>query len=216
MAADQTLDLSAVRRQLRVVSIVRAAADAGFDPLPLRQLHAIAYFADALAPVWGLDIIDAQLLKRREGPTSPALQRDVDLLVGSGVLAVCSVRHTEDADGYWGLDATYSLNTAFSDPILSQMRAFEQFASELLYVREVAFALSGLGALGIAEAPAIDASYGNALIDFGDMVDIGDADRNNTAKVARRFEDLLRPTVAITDAEQINLYVDALFQRLRP
>jgi hypothetical protein len=203
-----------VRRQLRVLGILSGAAEAGFDPLAVRQLHSIAYFADALAPVWDLEILDAQLLKRREGPTSPALQRDIDLLVGSGVIEVSSVKHSEDADGLWRLDADYSLNSGFAEPILAAAREFAHFDLELRYVREVALALSGLGALGIEQATALDASYGNERVDFGDMVDIEDQSRNPTAQVAERFEQLLRPEVSISNAEQIHLYVDALYSRL--
>lgn len=203
-----------VRRQLRLVAILSAAREAGLDPLPARQLHAVAYFADALAPVWGLRILDTQLLKQREGPTSPILQRDVDLLVGRGILVAASVRHVEDADGNWRLDAHYTLNDKFVNPILDAANKLE--LTELPYVREVVFAMSGLGLLGIARASALDASYGSELVDIGGMVDIGSdpSSLNDTARVAMRFGVLMESQVKLSAAEEVHLYVLELYKRI--
>jgi hypothetical protein len=166
--------------------------------------------------VWGLRILDAQLLKRREGPTSPLVQRDIDRLVGEGVINASSVRHAADAEGLWRLDAAYSLNGELADPILAAARSFHDFALELDYLREVVFALSSLGAIGIAGASAADASYGNELVDLGGMVDIaGDSSQENlTAQVATRFGELMHPDIALSDSEKVHLYVRELYRRL--
>lgn len=205
-----------VRRQLRVIAILAAAEAAAIAPLPARQLHAVGYFADALAPVWDLQILDPQLLKRSEGPTSPALQADVDRLVGCGVLRASALRHSEDSEGLWHLEADYALNQDFAAPILAATRRFERFAHELDYLREVVFAMAGLGTIGIAQASASDAAYGDQLIDYGGLLDIApiDAEPNRSVQVARRFGELMAPEVALGDAEQVHLYVCELHNRL--
>jgi hypothetical protein len=208
--------LAHVRRQLRLIGILSAAESSGLFPLPARQLHTIGYFADALAPVWGLRIIDAQLLKRREGPTSPLLQNDVDRLVGQGVVKASSVRHSEDAEGLWRLDADYALNRELAAPIIDAARSFQRFDLELDYLQEVVLALSGFGALGIVGASAADASYGDEMVDLGGMVDIAEVGSmaNQTARVANRFGDLALPEIELSDAEKIHLYMRELYGRL--
>lgn len=208
--------LSHLRRRVRLIGILSAAEEAGLVSLPTQQLHTVGYFADALAPVWGLRILDARVLKLRAGPTSPLLQADLDRLVGIGVVIVSAVRHIEDADGLWRLDADYCLNRTLAQPILDKARTFERFATELDFLREVIFALSGLGAMGILSAGTSDASYGDEMIDLGGMVDIAgdESEPNATARVAIRFRELLQPEIALSDSEMVHLYVRELYRRL--
>lgn len=216
MTQEDTLVVDSVHRRVRVVSILSGARDAGLTPLPSRQLHAVAYFADALAPVWDLRILDSQLLKRREGPSSPALQRDVDALVGAGVLRADSLRHAKDADGVWRLEANYDLDPKLSAPILEASASYPQTGLELRFVREVVYALSGLGVLGIVPASTEDASYADRQVDFGSMLSIGGetVDANPSARVAMRIGDLMESEVELTDAEEIHLYVRELHKRV--
>jgi hypothetical protein len=210
-------ELQHMRRQLRIVAMLAAAHDAGLIPLPAQQLHVIAYFADALAPVWKLRILDAQLLKRPGGPMSPRLQRDVDRLVGRGVVTVDSVRHITDLDGRWYLDADYELNTSLAENIIAAVGRFEQEREMFDFVREVVYAMSGLGLLGIERASASDASYGdNDMVDYGGLVDIESLPEgpNPTARIANRFGELLANEVALTPAEMVHLYVRELYKRL--
>jgi hypothetical protein len=203
-----------VRRQLRITAILSAAQDAGLSPLPVAELHAVAYFADALAPVWDLRILEEQLLKRKTGPSSPTLQHDVDRLVGRGVVIACSLRHRADRSGRWRLEASYVLHSAHASRILASAKSFPEYAAELEFVSEVVHAMSGLGLLGIAKATNSDAAYGNRLVDTGNLVDIG-ASENLTAQVALRFGDLLEPQVDLTAAEMVHLYVHQLYKRLQ-
>ena len=206
-----------LRRQMRVIEILAAAERAGLTPLPAAQLHTLAYFADALAPVWGMGILAGQLLKRRAGPMSPLLQHDVDLLVGHGIVEAQSVRHHRDEDGNWRLDANYQLHHAFADQILERAELLEREGGQLRFVREVVYAAAGLSGPGIAAAPTEDAAYANPLIDDGSMVDIAPTGRptNASASVALRFGALLVSDVALAPAEMIHLYVRELYNRLQ-
>lgn len=206
-----------LQRQMRVIAILNGSDEAGIGPLPAADLHLIAYFADALAPVWGLRIVEAQLLKRRSGPLSPTLQQDVDLLVGCRVVLASGLRHVQDADRGWRLDARYALNEATIGPILRRARDFPEQDDHLRFVREVVFAMSALGVRGIPAASREDAAYGDDVIADGDMVDIGgSAGRlNPTARVALRFAELLGPETAFAPAEMIHLYVRELYGRLK-
>jgi len=206
-----------LQRQMRVIAILSGSEEAGIAPLPAADLHLIAYFADALAPVWGLRIVEAQLLKRRSGPLSPGLQRDLDLLVGRRVVRASALRHVRDRDKAWRLDARYALNQDTAQAILRRARAFPEQGDHLRFVQEVVLAVSALGVRGIPAVGREDATYGDDVISDGDMVDISarQGRLNPTARVALRFADLLGPDTIFAPAEMIHLYVRELYGRLK-
>lgn len=65
---------ASLRRQIRLVLLLDAAEKTGLTPLPILQLHTLAFLANILAPVWDFEPIDGKLLKRRGGPFYPRLQ----------------------------------------------------------------------------------------------------------------------------------------------
>ena len=199
-----------------MIAILDAAERVGLLPLATQPLHTIAYFADALGPVWGLRILDAQLLKRREGPLSPTFQRDVDTLVGQGVVVPQDVSYVLDDDGNCRLRASYSLNRSFAEPILRRAQDLPTQAEELNFIREVVFAVSGLGVQELSTASSSDATYGDELIDFGAVLDLTAWNRkpNPSVRVALRFGELMQPELHLSDAEMIHLYVRELYRRL--
>lgn len=206
------VELRDVERKLRILGILDAAEQIGLTPLSVGPLHAIAYFADALAPVWNMPIIDGQILKRYR-PYYPALQDDLDRLVGSGVVEVSAVSYVQVEGGSWRLEGNYKLHRAFADRILASAKDMPQQARELTFVREVVFATSGLGASGVEEASDVDAAYADPLIDVGGVIDVApDAAPNSTAQVALRFGTLLS---GLSTAEMTNLYVRQLYSRMR-
>jgi hypothetical protein len=212
MAPDHPTAPQAVQRRLRLVAILSGAQEAGLSPLPLDDLHNVAYFADALAPVWGLRIVDAQSLKRRSGALSPILQHDLDLLVGRGVVRPSDVSHRLDADKSWRLDARYALVAEPAARILAAARSFEQSASHVEFVIELVHAMSALGMRGIAQSSGQDATYGSSSVDFGSIVDL--SGHNASTRVALRFGTLLEDDARLTSAEMIHLYVRELYKRL--
>ncbi|MGH2971551.1 MAG: hypothetical protein ACRDLE_05380 [Gaiellaceae bacterium] len=205
-------ELRAVERELRIVAILHAADQIGLTPLPVEPLHAIAYFADALAPVWNIPIIDGRILKRHR-PYYPALQNDLDRLVGKGVVTAQHVRYTQVEGDTWRLEGSYALYRPFADPILTCATEMREQARELTFVQEVVFATSGLGVSGVSEASDVDATYADPLIDVGDMIDVApDEEPNPTAQVALRFGALLPD---LSTAEMTNLYVRQLYSRMQ-
>lgn len=207
---------SRVRRQLRIVGILHAAGQAGIAPVSTLQLHTIAYLADALAPVWNLPILDAQVLKRRAGPMSPTLQHDVDVLVARGVVTAARARHVKDDAGAWRLDAMYGLHDEFARPVMSQASVFREQAKQLAFVQEVVNAVSGLGPDSITRASSSDAAYSDTLVDFDGLLDIGASydGTNLSSRVALRFGELSAPDWQMTSAEMVHLYVRELYSRL--
>ena len=204
-----------VRRKIRVVAILAAADRAGLAPMPASQLHTIAYFADALAPVWDLRILDSQRLKQDPGPMSPELQRDIDELAGRGVVTVTDVTYVSGASGRWRVAGNYVLNSSFGSRILDAIERFPETRAELGFVSEVVYAVSGLGDTALSRAPGRDAAYGSEVIDEGELIDFDSSEGTNpTARVAMRIGELMRAEVRLAPAEMIHLYVRELQRRL--
>jgi hypothetical protein len=202
-------------RQLRLLALLDGAERIGATPLALRPLHVIAYFADALAPVWGLPIIDGQILKSTS-PYFPALQADLDRLVGAGLVSVTEVAYVLEG-AHWTLNASYALHREFAERVLEAARSFSHSRAEIKYVHEVVYATSGLGVEGLSAIGAVDATYGDPFVDVGGVIDVerdpGEGE-NPSAAVALRFGELLRTSGGATTSEMVNLYVRQLYTRL--
>lgn len=212
------VELQHTERKLRLVSILDACRFVGLSPTSIAAVHTIAYLADALAPVWDLPILDGQILKRRRHPFFPSLQRDLDLLVGQGVVQAARVRYLQNEKGHgWRLDAHYTLETEFSERILSATRRYEFQTKKLKFIREVVYAASGLGPDGIDNLGEIDAAYSDPLVDVGGVVDIDTESgrANASAQVALRFGELTPDSRVLTDSELVHLYVRHLYARMR-
>ena len=107
-----------LRRQARILLLLRGAAGAGLCPIDLLALHAYAYLANVLAPVWDMPPLDGRILKRRGGPFYPTLQADLDRLVGMGVVRISDVAHVQDSAGKWRLEGQYTLHRTMAEPAI--------------------------------------------------------------------------------------------------
>jgi hypothetical protein len=215
---DETRQFDAIKRKIRLISILDSAASAGLTPLPVSSLHMIAYFADVLAPVWSLPVLDSVVLKQLNRPFFPRLQADLDYLVGSGVVVVTRVGYVRADDEDVRIDADYELNQDFAAPILREVRQHAQQAETLDFVQEVVYAVSAFGLDQIPELGEADASYSDPLVDFGDLIEIADESSdgsNRSARVALRFRELGSSTTNLSDAEVVHLYVRHLYSRMQ-
>lgn len=204
-----------VRIAMRIVAIVHACDQEGISPAPLQVIHTVAYFADALAPLWNIPVVEGQLLKKVDAPSNPEIQADIDSLVGRGVLVPSSVRHIETSNGR-RIDAKYALNMDFAGRILEAISLDEQFSKELSFIHEVTLALSGLGVSGMGNAVLVDATYSDPLLDFGSIVDLSsDIAPTRTIQVSQRFSQLMSTDRRLSDAELTHLYVRHLYGLVR-
>lgn len=207
--------MAETRRSIRLLSILRCAHDAGFDPVPGAAVHTIAYLADALSPVWGLPFLDAHVLKQRTRPNFPSLQRDLDVLVGRGVVEVCDLSVSPEASAESPITASFSL-TPLAGPPLNLILASEYFLRQYEFVREVTYAAAALGPEGLAGIGTVDASYADPFADVGSVIELGQPSSSGrtTAEVAEKFRDLA-PDADLTDSQLVHLYLRHLYSRLR-
>jgi hypothetical protein len=216
ISADDADDrLASIRRQLRLLILLSAAEGAGISPMRILRLHAFAYLSNVLAPVWRLHALDGKVLKRRGGPFYPALQRDLDRLVGVGLVTISGLDHVRDDERRWRLEGWYRLHHDFSTPAMTQLSSYDEERQFVSFVQELAFAISALSDDELDKAVSEDATYSDPLVSFGNIVDFGEwRSKNYSANVAKRFEELVPSVAHATPGEMLHMYVRHLNRRL--
>ena len=192
--------------------LLDAAERAGITPIAVRRLHTFAFLSNVLAPVWDAPVFDGRLLKRRDGPFYPALQRDLDRLIGQGLAFVVNFGYAINADGQWGLDCAFSLNQALAKDALDAIDRYPEERKMREFLWEVAYALSALSDSEFDRMSDEDPTYSDAGIAYGNVVDFAEwRDINFSANAARHFGTV---STDITRGEQVHLYVRHLHRRL--
>ena len=104
--------LTRLKQRCRVLLLLDAAEQVGIAPLPSARLHAFAYLADVLSPVWDLVPFDGKVYKSEGGPHYPDLQDELDCLVVLGLVQVSNLRYFPTGDGGARITGSYGLNFA--------------------------------------------------------------------------------------------------------
>ena len=208
----QSVDYEALRRQVRLLMLLHSAERAGIAAIRLRFLHTYAYLSNVLAPVWNTRVFDGQLLKRRGGPFYPALQQDLDRLVGRGLVLIADIQHFEDEDGQWRLDGVFSLNHELAEDVLQTIDGTPYFNAIQSFLLEVAYAASALSESELRAVPTEDPTYSDPAVGYENIVDFAEwRNMNYSANAARHFSTVLRQA---TPAELLHLFVRQLHRRI--
>ena len=212
LPADQ-IDYDVLRRQVRLVMLLDGSERAGIAPIRVRHLHTYAYLSNVLAPVWDSQVFDGRLLKMRGGPFYPDLQRDLDRMVGLGLVSISELRHEIDADDLWKLDGLFSLNYDLANGALRVINESPQDNFVRLFLLEVAYALSALTETELDNLPSEDPTYSDTNVSYSDVLDFGELrDLNYSANAARHFWSV---SDQATPGDLLHLYVRHLRRRIR-
>jgi hypothetical protein len=208
-------DIESLQRCIRLVILLEAAKNADIRPISINQLHTFAYLSNVLSPVWNLSAFDGKVLKRRGGPFYPTLQNDLDRLVGMGVVIISQISHVLDEEEHWRLNGNYCLNEAFAAPILNQIRKFDGKRQLIIFLQELAYALSALEDSDLDDATKEDATYSDPVNDVGNVVDFAEWQKINfSANATLYFEQLFPRGTTVIRGELLHLYVHHLYRRL--
>ena len=102
--------LTKLKQQCRVLLLLDAAERAGIAPLLSARLHAFAYLADVLSPVWDLIPFDGKIYKSEGSPHYPDLQDELDSLVVLGLIQVSDLHYVANNDSGARIAGSYALN----------------------------------------------------------------------------------------------------------
>ena len=197
-----------LRRRIRIILLLYGSEQAGITPIRLRRLHIYAYLSNVLAPVWDTRVFDGQLLKRRGGPFYPALQHDLDRLVGMGLVLMTNIRHILDDDNQWKLDGACSLNRELVGTALTVIRSFPQEHEIQSFLSELAYAVSALSDTDFDLLPGEDPTYSDSSVGYENVVDFGIWRKlNYSANAAQHFASVLENA---TRGELLHLYARQL------
>ena len=213
-----------IKRQCRVLLLVEALERVGVTPIQSAKLHAFAYLADVLSPVWGLPPFDGKILKIADGPHYPDLQRELDVLVFRGLIDVQNLSYVDRPGGGARIDAEYALRFE-SERLPKLLGALGSGdADDALDPRDIrlhqflvdlAGAMSTLPDDEIDVAATRDATYANKniapqnIIDFGEWTDRS-SNANRSLAVVERFDRFIPPDSALSPGERIYLYANFL------
>ena len=216
--------LAKLKRRCRMLLLLDAAEQVGIAPLPSARLHAFAYLADVLSPVWNLVPFDGKVYKADGGPRYPDLQDEVDSLVVLGLVQVRDLVYEQTADGA-RIVGSYGLDFR-SDHLESILRALGARSTQEAidprdrdlhtYLVELAGALATLPDDEIESATDVDVTYRaraelHNVVDFAEWVE----DRwtaNPSWRVAERFQEFLPSGSTILAGEKLYLYAAYLGQ----
>lgn len=204
-----------LRRQARILLLLRGAESAGLYPISLLALHAYAFLSNVLAPVWSMPALDARVLKRKGGPFYPTLQADLDRLVGIGMVRISDVAHVRDSQRKWRLEGRYSLNPEMATAALDFLLTRPEEERVARFVQELGYALSILTTEQLEQALVEDATYGDPEISTNNVLDFGEwSTRNVSSEAADYFDEFMPNGVTTTPGEKLHLYVSHLRRRL--
>lgn len=188
---------------------------AGATPVSNRDLHAVAYLANVLSPLWDIEALEGSVLKDRNGPRSSALEQELDLCVGQGLLIVDALR--PDPENPARLDATYRLNGRTARTVLAAITDLPDEKSVESYLNELAFAFVEIQPGLRDDAAQQDAAWSNPAIATNRIIDFGEhlerTGANPAYNAAQAFQKFAPAGVRLNRAEKLLMYVRLLKRR---
>lgn len=216
-------DIARVRRRCRLIALLDAAETAAITPIESRRLHAFAYLADVLSPVWDLPSFDGKILKIEGGPHYPELQYELDHLVVMGIVEATGLQYVSRGLNGARLEGRYALNFQ-SSHLPALLKALGADGADAAYdpddarvqefLAELAGALATLPNDEIDKATSVDATYlsegpGENVIDFGAWAKVPRM-ANPTWRTADRFKHFMPEGATLTEGEKLYLYASYL------
>lgn len=204
--------------QVRVLRLLRALIDSGLEEVSLEDFHAFAFFAEALAPVWDVQSPLSDVLKEEDGPHYPALQRELDRLVGYGLVTVSRLT-SEDRGGRWRLDVAFSINIKAAAAVLDVADAMpDEDMNAAEFLTELAFSFADIPVGLRDDAARVDAAWSAPSATSGRLISLsGERGRskpgNYSTDAARHFQTFAPDGVTLTPAEQTSLYMSLMKRR---
>ena len=217
------IPLEKLKQRVRALLLVDASEQVGISPISSHHLHAFAYLADVLSPVWELEPFEGKVYKTDGGPHYPELQDELDSLIVMGLLEVSNVEFVDREEERSRVVADYGLrfSSEHLDAILgalgagSEQPALDPEDARLhRFLIELAGALATIKDCAMDSAADLDVSYrtlasANNIADFAEWVEDTWA-ANPSWRTTERFRAFLPEGCSLTSSEKLYLYATYL------
>lgn len=206
------LNVARVRHRVRLIQVLAAADRAALTPLSMDKLHAFAYLADILSPVWQLRPFEDRIGRTKRTPFYPDLQREVDALVAMGIVEPSGLNYRIE-DEVARLEASFDLRSESEHlPAIRQAIADDEaLAAEQSYLNALAEALASLPDDDIAKAATRDLAYERSANDADELVTLSDLTSRSSRAVASF--DKAFPHLSLTPSRKLVMYAQYLGRR---
>lgn len=201
--------------RLRLIQLLAALERAGGTPISNRDLHAFAYLANVLSPLWEVEPLEGSVLKDRDGPRSSTLEHELDLCVGEGLITVVKLALNEQSSDK--LDAWFRLPTRDVNSILIAIDLLPDEREVREFLNELAFVFVEIKEGRRDDVAIADATWSDPAIAEGRVIDFAEfveSSRKNPAyNVAHAFQRFAPAGVTLDRAEKLVMYMRLLKRR---
>ncbi len=201
--------------QSRVLQIMAALEEAGATPIANNDLHAVAYMANVLSPMWDIDPIEGSTLKNSDGPYSHVFETQLDRCVFLGLIEVTSLN--EERDSLKRISAAYRLNGELARPLLEIINFFPDETIVRSFLNSLAHEFAIIEPELRDDTALADASWTDPavadrrVVDFAEFIN---SSKNPSRNVVNSFQRYAPQGVIYTRAEKISLYLRLLKRRI--
>lgn len=198
----------------RVLQIMAALEEAGATPIANRDLHAVAYLANVLSPMWEVEPLEGSVLKSSDGPHSSLFEQQLDSCVSRGLITVVSLN--DDPEHPKRLSATYRLAAMRARPVLAVINSFPDERHVRTFLNELAFAFAEIEPGRRDDTALEDAAWtnpsvaDNRVVDFAEFVE---QSRNPSFNVMQSLQRYAPKGVTYSLAEKLAMYLRLLKRR---
>jgi hypothetical protein len=178
------------------------------------KLHAFAYLADILSPVWNLRPFEDRIGRTGRSPYYPDLQRELDVMVAMGLVAPTGVSYLRTEGEAAVLTANFAIQNE-SGKVALIMAAFAgdiELAAQQTYLNALADALASLPDDDISAAATRDLVYEKSSNEAQDFIDLASLS-SRTSKAVASFDKAF-PGTKLTPARRLVMYAHYLGQRV--
>lgn len=194
-------------RRFWLLALLEGVERSGRSPIELKSLHSLAYLANAVSPCYGIEPLNATVLKEDSGPLYPELVWDADRLVGMGLLAVSNLVIGRGVELRSASYAITSQGLLFTSRSAAGVESLGKLARALWSVA-LAFARNPESMIESSLLKR-DGNYADPHFGLGDVVDFGQWDRGNASvNAVKRISAAAEGRC--TPAASVNLYAQYL------
>jgi hypothetical protein len=213
------LSTNPIEVKARALLMLAALERAGVSPVETDQLHAFAFFANVLSPLWSLEPLQGSVLKRKEGPFYKELQEALDHLIAWGAVEVVNLAYQDADSGGARLAAKLRVLLRRADPALAVLAAMPDEIEFARFFEQLAFVFAEIEPDDRDEAVDVDATYSapdtnnDRVIDFAEWRDPVQA--AHSVRAAKRLQSYAPGAVALSRAEELVLYMRLMKRKAR-